>query len=130
MTAKKTSSDKPKVAFTLEQIEAEAKPDIEPLRMGVGGKVIELKSPMEMEASAMATVLEAMNSSAAMGELGDAGAMIQLLPAMIGEDNYQVLLDAGITIMGLMKVQERVSAYYEEAFAAAGVDDPKGSTSQ
>ncbi|MGO2819426.1 MAG: hypothetical protein ACTIA5_01405 [Brachybacterium tyrofermentans] len=130
MTASKQSGDKPQIAFTLEQIEQEAQPDIEPLRMGVKGKVIELKSPMAMEASSMATVLEAMNASAQMGELGDAAAMIQLLPAMIGEENYQTLLDAKVTIAGLMKIQEKVEAYYEAAFAAVGVDDPKDSSSQ
>lgn len=130
MTASKSSGDKPQVAFTLEQIEKEAQPDIEPLRMGIKNKVIELKSPMAMEASAMSDVLAAMNASAAMGELGDAAAMIQLLPAMIGEDNYQILLDAKVTIAGLMKIQEKVEAYYEAAFEAAGVDDPKDSSSQ
>ena len=130
MTAKKKSGDKPDVAFTLEQIEQEAQDDIAPLRMGVRGKVIELKSPMAMEASAMTDVLEAMETSAALGELGEAAAMVKLLPAMLGEENYQILIDAKVTISGLMKIQERVEAYYEAAFAAAGVDDPKDSSSQ
>lgn len=127
MTARK--NDKPKVAFTLEQIEEEARPDIEPLRMGVRGKVIELPPPMQMEASAMVEVLDALSASAAMTEMGETAQMIKLLPAMIGQDNYQILVDAKISIGGLMKVQEKVEAYYEEAFAAAGVD-PKDSASQ
>lgn len=130
MTATKKNGDKPQVAFTLEQIEQEAQPDIEPLRMGVRGKVIELRSPLELEASAMTDVLEAMNESAQLGELGEVASMIKLLPAMIGEENYQTLLDAKVSIAGLMKIQEKVDAYYEAAFEAAGIDDPKASSSQ
>ena len=127
MTAPK--NDKPKVAFTLEQIEEEARPDIEPLRMGVRGKVIELPSPMQMEASKMVEVLDAISTSAAMTEMGESAQVIKLLPAMIGQDNYDLLIDAKVSIGGLMKIYEKVEEYYEEAFAAAGVD-PKDSASQ
>lgn len=127
---KPRSGDKPDVAFTLEQIEEEVVSDVAPLRMGVRGKVIELQSPMDMEASAFASVMEAVSSSKMLGEMGEMAAMVQLLPAMIGEDNYQILLDAKISLKALIRVQERVEDYYEEALAAAGVDDPKDSTSR
>lgn len=118
-----------KVDFTLEQIEEEAVPSVKPLRMGVRGKVIELQSPMQMEAAALTKVLEAMSQSAMLGELGEAAAMVQLLPSMIGEDNYQVLLDAKVSMAALMKISDKVQSYYEEALAAAGAD-PKDSSSQ
>lgn len=128
--SKPRSGDKPDVAFTLEQLEEELVADVEPLRMGVRGKVIELQSPMDMEASAFSNVMEAISSSKMLGEMGEMAAMVQLLPAMIGEDNYQILLDAKISLKALIRVQERVEEYYEEAVAAAGVDDPKDSTSR
>lgn len=130
MTTSKKGSDKPKVAFTLEQIEQEAQPDIEPLRMGVAGKVIELPSPMAMEASAMTSVLEALEESAQLSELGEAASMIKLLPKMLGEENFKILLDAKVSMAALFKIQEKVEAYYQEAFEAMGVDDPKDSSSQ
>jgi uncharacterized surface protein with fasciclin (FAS1) repeats len=130
VTTSKKGSDKPKVAFTLDQIEQEAHPDIEPLRMGVNGKVIELRSPMDMEASALVDLLEAMEQNAQMSELGEAAQAIKMLPVLLGEENYQILLDAKASFPALMKISEKVEAYYEEAFAAAGVDDPKGSSSQ
>lgn len=128
MSAKK-GGDKPEVAFTLEQLEDELTSDVEPLRMGVRGKVIELQSPMDMEAGAFSKVMDAVSSSKMLGEMGEMAAMVQLLPAMIGEDNYQTLLDANISLKALIRVQERVEEYYDDAFSAAGVDDPKDSSS-
>lgn len=128
MTARK--SDSPKVEFTLEQIEAEVRPDTEPLRMGVGGKVITIPSIMEMEADAFQNALSAMNAKdSMMGDLGEAGAIMTLLPAMLGEDNYEVLTEAKASIGALVKVFEKVESYYQQDLDEAGVD-PKGSTSQ
>lgn len=124
------SGDKPKVAFTLEQIESEARPDVEPLRMGVGGKTIVIPSMMEMDANEFQNALTAMNSKdSVVGELGEAGAMMQLLPIMIGEKNYQVLVDAKASIGALILTFKKAEEYYQENLEDAGVD-PKGSTSQ
>lgn len=130
MTTSKKGSDKPKVAFTLDQIEQEARPDVEPLRMGVGGKVLELPPPMDMKASALVDLLGALEESAHLSEIGEAAQAIKLLPMMLGEEAYQTLLDEGASFLALMKIQEKVEAYYEDSFAALGVDDPKDSSSQ
>lgn len=123
------NSDTPDVALTLDQLEAEVADNVAPLRMDVRGKIIELQSPMDMEAGAFSRVMDALNSSKMLGEMGEVAAVVQLLPAMIGEENYQTLVDAKISLKALIKLQEKVEAYYDEALAAAGVDDPKGSTS-
>lgn len=117
--------------LTLEQLEAEVAPTGKPFRFRVDAdRVLELKSPLHMGAAAFERVMSAMNSSQALGEMGEVAAVVQLLPAMIGEDNYQVLLDADISLMALVRLQEKVEAYYSQELASIGVDDPKGSTSR
>ncbi len=123
------SSDKPDVAFTLEQLEQEVSGGVEPLRMGVGGKVIVLPSLMQMEADALVDVLEALEASETMAAMGQAGMVMKLLPKMIGQDNFDILREAGISLGALVKVFDKVEAYYADAVEAAGVEDPKGSSS-
>lgn len=130
MSAKK-SGDKPEVAFTLEQVEEEVKTDLEPLRMGVRGKVIELQSPMNMEIAEFESMMSVMTTdqNSMIGELGEAGMVMRMLPAMIGEDNYQILKDAKVNLPALMNIFNRVNDYYQGEMEKAAAD-PKDSTSQ
>lgn len=130
MTAKK-SGDKPEVAFTLEQIEEEVKTDLEPLRMSVRGKVIELESPMGMDVGAFESMMSVMtvDQDSMIGELGEAGMVMRMLPAMIGDENYQVLKDAKTSLPALMRIFSRVNDYYAGEMEKAAAD-PKDSTSQ
>lgn len=125
-----TPSDDTEEILSLEQLEAEVAPTGKPFRLRVtADQVIELKSPMHMGAKAFERVMTAMNASATMGEMGEVAAVVQLLPAMIGEENYALLLEKDISLAALIRLQEKVEAYYSGELAAIGVDDPKGSTS-
>jgi hypothetical protein len=128
-----SKSDTPgKVSFTLEEIEAETADDaIEPLRISVRGKVMELKSPLDMEIRSFEDIVAAMSADqdSLVGDLGEAGAMLRLFPAMIGEENFQTLKDAHVTLPVMMALFQKVQEYYGQAMEQLGAD-PKDSTSE
>lgn len=116
----KAKTDSPEVAFTLDQLEAQAAQDAPPpLRMGIAGRVIEVPSPMDLPLSSLATLAASEQNPIA---------AIQLIEDLIGEEVFAELKERGTSIKVMMALVNKVQDYYDQAMQDA-YGDPKESAS-